>query len=207
MYFASVAEHLEDYMTVNYLRDTAHQAGLATEFIPIEQIGWNGQFFTDLGERPIRQIFKLYPWEWLVREEFGPHLLDGDVRWLEAPWKMLLSNKAILPVLYELFPDSPYLLEASYEPFDGSYVRKPILAREGANLRIVENGRTVLETDGQYEGPYVYQRLYPLRSFDGNHPVVGSWLVNGYACGIGIREDHSPVTKNTSRFVPHVIAT
>jgi glutathionylspermidine synthase len=30
-------------------------------------------------------------------------------------------------------------------------------------------------------------------------------MVNGYACGVGIREDVSPVTQNTSRFVPHVM--
>jgi glutathionylspermidine synthase len=43
-------------------------------------------------------------------------------------------------------------------------------------------------------------------NFAGNHPVVGSWMVNGYACGIGVREDTKLVTGNTSRFVPHVFA-
>jgi len=28
--------------------------------------------------------------------------------------------------------------------------------------------------------------------------------VNGYACGIGIRESDSPITTNLSRFVPHL---
>jgi glutathionylspermidine synthase len=28
--------------------------------------------------------------------------------------------------------------------------------------------------------------------------------VNGHACGIGIREDQSPITGNLSRFVPHL---
>jgi glutathionylspermidine synthase len=30
-------------------------------------------------------------------------------------------------------------------------------------------------------------------------------MVNGYACSVGIREDRSLVTQNTSRFVPHII--
>ena len=47
---------------------------------------------------------------------------------------MVLSNKAILPVLYELFPDSPYLLRAEFEPFGDTYVFKPIYSREGANV-------------------------------------------------------------------------
>ena len=54
-------------------------------------------------------------------------------------------------------------------------------------------------TDGQF----VYQQLAPIRARDGNYPVFGSWVVNGVACGVGIREDRSIVTGNTSRFVPH----
>ena len=84
------------------------------------------------------------------------------------------------------------------------FVRKPILAREGANLTIISGGKTILQTEGIYGEPYVYQRYCPLPDFDGNHPLIGSWMVNGYACGIGIREDATPVTGNLSRFVPHV---
>ncbi len=206
VHFSSVAGSVEDLMTVTYLRDTATQAGVKTEHLAIDQIGWNAGrgAFVDLGERPIGTLFKLYPWEWLVREAFGPHVAGASTRWLEPPWKMLLSNKAILPVLYELYPDSPYLLEASFEPLDGNYVRKPIFSREGANIVMVEDGMEAEYTDGDYSGPYIYQRLHPLRRFHDQHVVVGSWMVNGYACGIGLREDASRITQNTSRFVPHV---
>lgn len=157
------------------------------------------------GNAPIETCFKLYPWEWLAREPFAVHLPTATTRWLEPPWKMLLSNKALLVVLWELFPDSPYLLPASAEPMSGDHVRKPQLSREGANVRICVNGKTIADTDGPYEGPSVYQAYAPLPRFDGNHPIVGSLMVNGYACGIGIREDASIVTGNRSRFVPHLI--
>lgn len=207
-YFTSLRGHVEDYMTVNYLRDTAMQAGLDTSYLAVEDIGWNARrrMFVDRAERPIGRLFKLYPWEWLIREQFGPHLLEAGTRWLEAPWKMLLSNKAILPILYELNPDSPYLLRADWQPFAASYIRKPILGREGANIQMVEDGQVVLETEGIYANyPVVYQELKPLPNFDGRYPVLGSWMVNGYACGLGIREDVQPITQNTSRFVPHII--
>lgn len=206
LYFASLAGVVEDYMTVNYLRDTAIQAGLTTQYIEVEQIGWDrgrGQF-VDADERPLSHVFKLYPWEWMLREAFGPHLIHDTVRWLEAPWKMILSNKAILPVLHELYPESPYLLPASFEPLGESYVRKPLYSREGANVAVVSEGRTVIETDGDYEGTCIYQELHWLPRFGDHYAVVGSWMVNGFACGIGIREDTTPVTRNTSRFVPHV---
>ena len=206
MHFASLRGNIEDYMTVTYLRDTAIQGGLRTEYLDIEAIGWNWdrRHFVDEQEQPIANCFKLYPWEWMFNDAFGPHLLEDATRWLEPPWKMLLSNKAILPVLYELFPQSPYLLPASLEPIPGDYVRKPILAREGANVQFVSGGKTGAETPGVYGPPYVYQALHPLPNFAGNYPVVGSWMVNGHACGMGIREDSTPVTRNTSRFVPHV---
>jgi glutathionylspermidine synthase len=209
VFFTALGGHLEDYMTANYLRDTAMQAGLVTHYLDVEKVGWNAgrRRFVDEKERAIGWCFKLYPWEWMLRERFAPNLLAARdaTRWLEPPWKMILSNKAILPVLYDLFPDSPYLLPASLEPLPGAHVRKPLLGREGANVSIIgADGQVQAETGGDYGGPYVYQQLHPLPNFAGRHPVVGSWMVNGYACGIGVREDETPVTGNTSRFVPHV---
>ena len=209
-YFAALAECLEDYMTVNYLRDVAIQAGFETECLNMEDLGWHAGrgVFTDRQEREIRYCFKLYPWEWLQREQFGPHLLQSRCRWFEPPWKALLSNKAILPVLWDLYPRNPYLLAASFEPLaGGNYVKKPILGREGANVQIYEHGKLSLATEGPYDGPAIYQQTWPLPRFEQKFfPVIGSWIVNGWACGIGIREDESRITGNLSRFVPHLFS-
>lgn len=207
LYFAAVANNEEDYITVNYLRDVAMQAGFTTEYLDMEQIGWNMQQrrLIDLNEQPIARIFKLYPWEWMVHEEFGQYLLKEPARFFEPAWKMLLSNKAILPVLWHLFPDHPNLLRAEWEPFSATYVKKPILSREGANIAIIRDGRMQLETPGSYtDCPCVYQELSPLPCFANNYPVIGSWVIGDTACGIGIREDNTPITHNTSRFVPHL---
>ena len=207
VHFTSPGEFLEDYMTITYLRDTAVQAGLNTDYVPIESIGWNpaSDFFLDQRDQEMTHVFKLYPWEWMFEERFGKHLIASNTAWLEAPWKVLLSSKALLPLMHELFPDSPYLLEASHEPLDGACVRKPMQGREGANTAIIDDGVVVQSTEGPYNGPSIYQRYCELPRFDGFHPVIGSWMVNGHACGIGIREDSSPITTNTSRFVPHII--
>jgi glutathionylspermidine synthase len=205
--FATIREALEDVMTVTYLRDTATQAGLKTEFLAVKDIGWHAgrRVFTDLRERAVDIIFKLYPWEWMLREPFSRFLTLAPTRWLEPPWKMVLSNKAILPVLYDLFPESPFLLHAGFEPIGESYVSKPIFSREGSNIAIVQDGQTIAETGGDYaDGPRVYQEFHPLPAFDDRYPVVGSWMVNGHACGVGIREDDGLITRNTSRFVPHI---
>jgi len=208
IHFAAMSGVVEDYITVEYLRDTAIQAGFQTEYLDIEGIGWDRQrkLFTNRSGKPIERIFKLYPWEWMSRETFGEHVPTSKTIWMEPAWKMILSCKSILPLLYQMNPESPYLLPAWFEEPEGvDYVRKPIHAREGANIQVVRGGEVVLETDGPYsvDRDVVYQQLFPLKSFDGRFPIVGSWMINGWACGIGIREDGQIVTQNTSRFVPH----
>ncbi len=200
----------EDYITAEYMRDTAIQAGFKTSFLDITDVGWDRvrNVFVDNTGFPIHRCFKLYPWEWIFREEFGPNVLKSSTRWVEPAWKAILSCKSILPLLYERHPESPFLLPASFDPLpSGSYVRKPVHAREGANIQVVIDGRLSFETDGPYASPpYVYQALAKeMKPHEGRYPVLGSWVVNGVACGLGIREDDSLVTRNTSRFVPHTM--
>jgi glutathionylspermidine synthase len=207
LHFAAVSEDdsLEDWGNLEYLRDTAIQAGWDTVALPIDRIGHAGIDFVDEQSQPIEVLFKLYPWEWMAREEFGVHLPASHVQFIEPPWKMLLSNKALLVILWELFPDHPNLLPAYYEPaaLGSRYARKPKLAREGANVTLVDGNR-VERSDGPYDdGDCVFQALAPLAHFGEDYVSVGSWVVAGEPAGIGLREDASPITRNTSRFVPH----
>ncbi|MSO93411.1 MAG: glutathionylspermidine synthase family protein [Rhodospirillales bacterium] len=206
VYFAAVKNHTEDGSTVEYLRDTAVQAGLDTARIAMEDLGWDGQGFLDLDNGRIETLFKLYPWEWIVGEEFGQHLLSGVARVIEPAWKMVLSNKAALALLWEMAPGHPNLLPTALEPggIEGKVVRKPIFGREGANVQVMEANRVIEETPGGYgaEG-FVYQAHAPLPELDGNYPVIGAWVVASQPAGIGIREDKTAITSNTSRFVPH----
>ncbi|MGK3104895.1 glutathionylspermidine synthase family protein [Streptomyces sp. WAC05858] len=218
LYFAhSAGDELgEDLMTVAYLRETADQAGLSTEAISMEDIGWerlSGRF-VDKRFRFIRSCFKLYPWEWLATDRFGPQVLDtldngggtGSTLWIEPAWKMLLSNKALLAVLWEIFPDHPNLLPAYLDgPRElaraNGYVAKPLLGREGAGVTVHPPG----EESVLREEPCCYQELAPLPDFDGNRVVLGTWVVEGEAAGLGIRESAGLVTDEYARFIPHVI--
>jgi glutathionylspermidine synthase len=120
---------------------------------------------------------------------------------------MIWGNKAILQILWAMFPNHPNLLAASVrrEMIGASYVAKPFLAREGSNIEIVERGETIARTQGEYrEGLTMYQELYPLRDHGNGYPVLGCWVVDGDAAGMGIRED-GLITGNRARFIPHVI--
>ncbi|MEL4893351.1 glutathionylspermidine synthase family protein [Xanthomonas protegens] len=209
LYFAAVRDSEEDQGTVAYLRDCAAQAGVGGELIAIEDIGLSSDGrYTDLYDTVIGALFKLYPLEDMFAERFGQALPGSGLRLLEPPWKALLSNKGILPLLWERHRGHPNLLPAAFD--DGSalppgWVRKPLHSREGANIVLhLDDGR-VLESDGPYAGPYIRQQAHPLPAFEGRYPMVGSWIVGDRACGIGIREDDGPITCDSARFLPHAI--
>jgi glutathionylspermidine synthase len=213
LHLACMTDNAEDRATVAYLQDCAHQAGLKTAVLAMADIGMtpNGVFI-DLQEEPIELAFKLYPWEWMMRESFGHSLPDSPTQWVEPPWKAILSNKGILPLLWAMFPKHPNLLPAFFEDdasaatLGASYVRKPLYSREGANVELVVGGSAVDYDDGPYgaEG-FIRQAVAPLPRFDRNYVVLGSWIAGDGPCGLSVREDASPITKNTSRFLPHAI--
>jgi glutathionylspermidine synthase len=228
IYFANSGAD-EDRLTVSYLQDTAQQAGIRTTHIAMADIGWDRKrlCFVDVGNHPIGTLFKLYPWEWLLNEAFGPQALStlppesplrqygptkdrrmwGSMLWIEPIWKMMWSNKALLAILWELNPGHELLLPAYLGgPHDlKSYVRKPLLGREGSGIAVVENGVCV---EGSLSGDsapgYVYQAVAPMAQAGGKTAVFGSWLVDGEPAGMGIRESCGLITNNTSCFVPHL---
>jgi glutathionylspermidine synthase len=214
VYFSAVRDSLEDQGTIAYLRDCAEQAGVETKTIAIEDIGLSldGRY-TDLDDNVILTLFKLYPLEYLFEERFGPALPGSGVQLIEPAWKAILANKGILPLLWERHPGHPNLLEARFvddasTPVEAGWVRKPFFSREGTNVTMALPDGSVLQSDGpDDQGPWIEQRYHALPEFDGNHPLLGSWVVADRACGLGVREDSSLITQDTSRFVPHVIVT
>jgi glutathionylspermidine synthase len=213
LHLTGTTANAEDAGTLAYLEDTAAQAGLMTTLIDIENIGWReAGGFVDLDNRDIELAFKLYPWEWMFRDAFGAKLLEAPTRWIEPPWKAVLSNKGILPLLWRMFPGHPNLLPAFFEDdpraaeLGASFVRKPLYSREGANVELISEGVAVAAQDGPYgaEG-FIRQALATLQPFARQYPVLGSWLVDHTPCGLSVREDENPITGNSSRFLPHAI--
>lgn len=214
--FASKDGHYEDWGNLEYMAETAMQGGWEIHVEEIENLGYNAHRveFTDTSEAAVKYAFKLYPWEWMMREPFGEFVIDCRTIWFEPPWKMLLSNKAILPVLWQKYPNHPNLLPAFFEndkpaiDFRHRFVKKPILGREGANVQFAGTFTDSL-ISGSHHAPqydadgYIYQEFATLPNFQGWHPVIGSWVIGDAASGIGIREDRTIVSGNGSHFVPH----
>jgi len=227
VHFASIGGpegSYEDYTTVEYMAYMAREAGLGAHYVQMEQIGLTteGQF-ADSDSRVMGALFKLYPWEDMLRDDFSANIATSRCRMIEPAWKSIVSNKAILPLLWEMFEGHPNLLPALYadqlkgpstplidrarEALSQGSVTKPIFSREGASVTIQENGIELeAASDRSYDQhPMVVQRYQPLPVLEGFRPVLGVWVVGETACGLGIREDRSRITQDLSRFKPHFI--
>ena len=208
VHFACAWEHLEDRQTIAYLAETAEQAGKRVELLDMAEIGFSehGEF-TDPAERPIERLFKLYPWEWMAEEPFFAEIGQQRSRFTEPARKMMLSNKGILPILWELHPGHPLLLPAAYSREGlGSvdrWVEKPFFGREGAG--VVIHSRGFHAAAAAVGTPVVWQQHVPLFQAGGQHVVWGLWMVGARCHGLSARGDAGPVTGNFSRFLPHRI--
>lgn len=213
LHLLHVGGHAEDLSNAAYVEDCARQAGLATALMPIADLGWQPRIgFVDPSARSVTAAWKLYPWEHLLREPYAEMLPHADTRWIEPPWKAVLSTKALLPRLWAKHAGHPNLLAAFNDDdprcadLGGDYVRKPIFGREGANVEIVEGGRRIHALPGIHGGePFVRQARADLFRSEAGHAVLGSWIADGQSAGIGIRESAGPITGDDACFVPHVI--
>jgi glutathionylspermidine synthase len=224
------AEH-EDWGNVHYLAEVAAEIEAFKKVISVslDEIAWSGpeKVFADARGNSIELLFKLYPWEWMMADQFGWQVMEARTKYIEPAWKMLLSTKALLPKLWAANPGHPLLLESHFHNKtmpaldDVRWMRKPLLGREGANVAPA----TVAKINGRFAGMvsakpqnvreeyddrgYILQRYFQPMEFDDFtspttqvSPVLGSWLVGSTACGLGIRED-AGITTNASKFVPH----
>ncbi|MET0612042.1 MAG: glutathionylspermidine synthase family protein [Pseudomonas caspiana] len=211
-YFSSMSGSAEDRGTTEFLRKMAEHVGIETRHIDIEDIGLNSQGrFVDLEGRWIERIFKLHAWEHVFHEPHGQAVPRCDTQFIEPAWKSIISNKGILPLLWKFNEGHPNLLPTFVDkdpraPVPKGWVRKPYFSREGANIEIRTPGDEVIFEDGPYnDAPYILQQFAPLPRFGDSYTLIGSWVVGDLASGIGIREDDSLITKDSSRFLPHVV--
>ena len=213
LHLASSEQIEDDRTTIEYLAECASEAGLQTHLIDINDIGISAEGrFLDCSDQQIKTLFKLYPWEWIFSEEFGAKVYGSGTKFIEPPWRSILSNKGLLPVLWEMFEGHPNLLPAYFEDdpraqeLSNNVVRKPLLGRQGANVEIQKDGKLIQRRDGPYEaGPFILQELHQLPEFNQRFPLLGCWVVASRAVGLGIREDQFPITGPEANFVPHII--
>jgi glutathionylspermidine synthase len=211
--FSSIEGNDEEEATTRLLQQMATDAGFATQFEYLHNVHFDDEGIYDAQENPYEYWFKLYPWEDIAVEEgelattLTKIVQNQKAIILNPPYTLLFQSKGMLKILYDLFPNSPYLLQADSKPLEGkSYVTKPLFGREGANIEIVDvNGNILSSRDGEYANyKKVYQEFVELpKDSQGSYYQAGVFFAYE-ACGLGFRKG-GEILDNMSKFVGHII--
>lgn len=219
IYFTCV-DDAEDKVTTNFLQNCAKASDIPTKHICIDDIGADeDNQFVDLDEENMYAAYKLYPYDWMMYDDYGSMLAESQTVWFNPIWATLLANKAMLALLWMRYPDSPYLVPAyilddsidQSSLLDGKWVKKPMNSRTGSNVTIFEKKgqqtTIIQQTEGAYDSGknVIYQQYIEWQAIDGVYPMVGVWTVGDESVAIGIREDDSLITGDNARFIPHVV--
>ncbi|MFA5454167.1 MAG: glutathionylspermidine synthase family protein [Sulfurimonas sp.] len=211
--FSSIHGNDEEEATTRLLQQIATDAGFNTGFEYLENVKFDEEGIYDRDDNKYEYWFKLYPWEDIAVDE--PELAttltnimqNQNAIILNPAYTLLFQSKGMLKILYDLFPDSPYLLKTSFEPLKGiKHVEKSVFGREGANIKIVDADGTILN---EQEGPYgnykkVYQEYVDFnKDEDGSKYQAGVFFAYE-ACGMGFRKG-GEIMNNMSKFVGHVL--
>ncbi|MGR8921138.1 MAG: glutathionylspermidine synthase family protein [Gammaproteobacteria bacterium] len=197
-----------------YMKAAIEQAGLSCRLLDgLAGLTWDdGGAVVDRDGRPIRWVWKTWAWETAFEEiraqleggendkvTVAPRLADVLLRQgvmvFEPLWTAIPSNKAILPVLCELFPDHPNLLETRYELSDDlrarGYAVKPIGGRCGSNVAVVNrHDDVVAATEGRFDNqPHIYQELFPLPRIGDYYVQHSAFVVDGHYSATCVRVD------------------
>jgi len=225
VYFSSFYS-ADDERACRYLQTKAEAAGLKTIYTYADRFGVNeaGNLLDEEGQQ-VNQLFKLYPWQIILGEEerlykkigkyiFAEIVESGRVKFWEPAWKILLSSKAILALLWEMAPHQKYLLETHFDDQSPDalalqtrpHVKKPLFGRNGENVSVIfpDQQEKSESTTGDYgDNLFVVQEYYPLTTYQDHKIVFDSWVIDGLPSGLAIRADQSLITGENTIFIPH----
>jgi glutathionylspermidine synthase len=211
--FSAISTNEEEIVTTRLLQQMATDAGFNTAFEYLENVQFSDEAIQDSHGNEYEYWFKLFPWEDIAIEE--PELAtmltnimqNQKAIILNPAYTLLFQSKAMMKILCDLFPDSPYLLQTSFEPLHAiKQVEKPLFGREGANTKIIDaNGKVLEQNDGMYDNfKKVYQEYIEFpKDMQGNKYQAGLFFAYE-SCGLSFRKG-GEILDNMSKFVGHVI--
>lgn len=225
----------EDYHAL-FMQKALVKAGFKTKILHgLDKLQWDkrGQLIDDEDQK-VTCVWKTWAWETVLEQlrqeteeqKAAPPIRTGhpenkvrlidvllrpEVTVFEPLWTVIPSNKAILPILWSLFPNHRYLLEASFELDDElikhGYAIKPIAGRCGSNIELVGHKEQVLDkTSGKFaQQENIYQQLWCLPKVAGQYMQISTFTVSGHFGGACLRSDHSLVIKGESDIQPLIV--
>jgi len=159
----------EDKGTVDYLRDTAVQGGIEAP-VPLHRRDRLGRIeIRRHGKQCDPEPVQAVSLGMAAARQIRHNVRAANLQWIEPAWRLILSGKGILALLWELFPTIPTCCRV---PGAGADRRagdsQAAFGREGANI-----SAPGVETAGTYgEEGYVFQGYAELPQVNGRYALI-----------------------------------
>lgn len=211
--FSSIAGSVEDENTTRLLESAARDAGFECDFAFVDEVSFDDENGIFWNEQNWEYWFKLIPWEMIAIDESDLALIIKNIIKnqkaiiLNPAYTLLFQSKGIMKILWDLYPNHPLLLESSFEPLKGKkQVKKPFLAREGANVSIINSdGSIKIQNDGEYaSGKFLYQEFADFAKDENGDSYQAGMFFAFEGCALGFRKGKD-IIDNYSKFVGHII--
>ena len=211
--FSSIAGNNEDENTTRLLEAAARDAGFECGFAFVDEVGFDDDEGIFWNEKNWEYWFKLIPWEMIAIDESDLALIIKNIInnqkaiILNPAYTLLFQSKGIMKILWDLYPNHPLLLQSSFEPLKGKkQVKKPFLAREGANVSIINSdGNIEAQNGGEYDnGKFLYQEFAEFAKDSNGDSYQAGVFFAFEGCALGFRKGKD-IIDNYSKFVGHII--
>ena len=210
----------EDRLNLLVIQEAAEQAGFEVDYADLEDVIFDEDgVFLQREDLYVQYnfVYKLVPWEFIMFEE--PNLMDiltdlsinHGLVVLNPAYSIALQSKHMLSLLYQLFPQSKYLLPSydSKENLQGkNFVEKSNFGRMGENVKIIDSkGAVLAETEGEFgDFTKVYQEYAKMYADeDGDIYQAQMYVASGTPCCLSFRSRDGHIIDDDSDFVTHVI--
>ena len=211
--FSSIAGNNEDENTTRLLEAAARDAGFECGFAFVDEVGFDDDEGIFWNEKNWEYWFKLIPWEMIAIDESDLALIIKNIInnqkaiILNPAYTLLFQSKGIMKILWDLHPNHPLFLQSSFEPLKGKkQVKKPFLAREGANVSIINSdGNIEAQNGGEYDnGKFLYQEFAEFAKDSNGDSYQAGVFFAFEGCALGFRKGKD-IIDNYSKFVGHII--
>ncbi|WP_096019892.1 glutathionylspermidine synthase family protein [Campylobacter lanienae] len=211
--FSSIAGNNEDENTTRLLEAAARDAGFECGFAFVDEVGFDDDEGIFWNEKNWEYWFKLIPWEMIAIDESDLALIIKNIInnqkaiILNPAYTLLFQSKGIMKILWDLYPNHPLLLQSNFEPLKGKkQVKKPFLAREGANVSIINSdGNIEAQNGGEYDnGKFLYQEFAEFAKDSNGDSYQAGVFFAFEGCALGFRKGKD-IIDNYSKFVGHII--
>jgi len=164
----------------------------------VKMVPWD--MILSLDENMSREIIK-------TMERFL-HEYDYDIIVCNPLYSLVYQSKGLLPILSELYPNSPYLLKSEFynnDEVDNCFL-KPVFGREGQSIIKVVNGQKT-KIDGYYDDNiYISQEIAHFARHKDKIYQAGVFVSMEEPCCISFRRSKSDIITCNSEICGHIIS-